>query len=206
MSFGPRRRPRDPGAGGLGGRGGRGGLIAILGLAVLLAGLSAGLGLMVTHQNRTIHDLRAALQNARRPVPVTATELPLPTESGSAQYTVPVAGGGSLSVVAVALRTRPGLAALTWLYIDDQHAKPGASYGVLEGTCGGQFVTSSDLADGTADSEGDLAIVAPNLFINPRAANVWVLVYRLEDGITLGGVQGPLIGPGARAFRSTPPC
>jgi len=181
-------------------------LIAILGLAVVLAGLGAGLTLFVAHQDETIHDLRAALQNVRRAGPATASGPALPVESGSALFTMPAAGGGSLSVVAAAVRPRPGSAALTWLYAYDQHAEPGARYGLLEGNCGGQFVTASDLADGTADRQGDLTIVAPNLPISIRAADIWVLVYRWEDGVTLGGVQGPLSGHGARVFRSAPPC
>jgi hypothetical protein len=70
-----------------------------------------------------------------------------------------------------AVRPRPGSAALTWLYIYDRHAEPGARYGLLEGTCGGQYVTASDLADGTANRAGDLTIVAPNLTISARAAS-----------------------------------
>jgi hypothetical protein len=181
-------------------------LIAILGLVVVLAGLGTGLTLFVAHQDETIHDLRAAMQNVRRPGLATASGPALPVESGSALFTLPAAGGGSLSMVAAAVRPRPGAAALTWLFIYDQHAEPGARYGLLEGTCGGQFVTSSDMADATADRQGDLTIVASNLPISVRAADIWVLVYRWEDGVTVGGVQGPLVGHGARVFRSAPPC
>ncbi len=95
---------------------------------------------------------------------------------------------------------------MTWLFVYGQHASPGERYGLLEGTCGGQYVTASDLADGTADRAGDLSIVAPNLAISSSAADVWVLVYRLADGVTLGGIQGPLIGAGAKPFRSAPRC
>jgi hypothetical protein len=31
-------------------------------------------------------------------------------------------------------------------------------------------------------------------------------VYRWQDGVTLGGIQGPLIGHGAKTFRSAPTC
>jgi hypothetical protein len=120
-------------------------------------------------------------------------------------FTLPQAGG-PLSVVAADVRPRPGSAALTWLFIYDLHADPGARYGLLEGTCGGQFVTSSDLADGTADRQGDLTIVAPNLAISSQSPDVWILVYRWVDGTTIGGIQGPLLGGGARTFRTTPPC
>jgi hypothetical protein len=203
VSFGPRRNS-DGREGGRWRRGqwGRSGWVAILAVLVVLGGLGTALGLVVAHQDDTIHDLRAALRNEPHPAPATA----LPVESGSALFTLPAVTGGSLSVVAAAVRPRPGSAALTWLYIYDRHAVPGARYGLLEGTCGGQYVTASDLADGTADRAGDLTIVASNLDISPGAADVWVLVYRWEDGVTLGGIQGPLVGPGARIFRSAPPC
>lgn len=67
-------------------------------------------------------------------------------------------------------------------------------------------MTASDLADGTADRKGDLSIVVPNLAISSSTPDVWILVYRTEDGVTLGGIRGPLIGGGAKAFRSAPPC
>ena len=220
VSFGPRRSrggggPEHRGLGHWGrghwGRGhwGRGGLVAVLVVAVLLSGLGTALGLLLAHQDDTIHDLRAALRSARHPAQAaaeTGTPAALPVESGSALFTVPDSTGGFLSVVAAAVRPRPGDAALTWLYIYDRHAEPGARYGVLEGTCGGQYVTASALADGTADRVGDLTIVAPNLSISALAPDVWVLVYRWQDGVTLGGIQGPLIGAGARTFRSAPPC
>ena len=88
--------------------------------------------------------------------------------------------------------------ALTWLFVYGQHANPGQRYGLLSATCGGQYVAAYDLAEGTADRNGDLTIVAPDLDINPRAPDVWILVYRWADGAPLGGVQGPLTGHGAR--------
>ena len=48
--------------------------------------------------------------------------------------------------------------------------------------------------------------MAPNLDISASSADIWILIYRLQDGVTLGGIKGPLIGSGAQAFRSTPPC
>ena len=83
---------------------------------------------------------------------------------------------------------------------------PGQRYGLLEGTCGGQYVTASDLADGIADGRGDLTITAQDLAISSQASDVWVMLYRWEDGAPLGGVQGPLTGIGAKTFRSAPPC
>jgi hypothetical protein len=109
-------------------------------------------------------------------------------------------------VVVVAVRPGPGSTALTWLVVYGQHANPGQRYGLLSDTCGGQYVAAYDLAEGTADRNGDLTIVAPNLDINPQAPDAWILVYRWADGTPLGGVQGPLTGNGARTFRSVPPC
>jgi hypothetical protein len=203
----PRRGARGPGLG-------RGGWVPVIVLGVLVACLGAAtyLALLVAHRDATINGLQAALRNARHSASATAAAsvlpvLPvLPVDSGSAMFTFPDAAGGSFSVVAAAVRPRRGSAPLTWLFVYDRHARPGERYGLLEGTCGGQFVTASDLANGTADRRGDLTIVVPNLDVSPSAANVWVLVYRLADGVTLGGIQGPLTGNGARTFRSTPPC
>jgi hypothetical protein len=183
----------------------RGGWIAIVVLAVLLAclGVTVSLALLVAHQDDTIDHLRTVLRNAPHPAPATAA---LPTVSGSATFWLPGAAGGSFSVVVVAVRPEPGSAALTWLFVYGRHANPGQRYGLLSDTCGGQYVAAYDLAEGTADRNGDLTIVAPNLDINPRAPDVWILVYRWADGTPLGGVQGPLTGNGARTFQSAPPC
>jgi hypothetical protein len=199
LSSGPRQRRsarrRGPG---------RGGWIAIF-VLVLLGCLvvTMRLVLLVTHRDDTINDLRAALRDAGRPAPAAVA---LPAVSASVMFTLPDVGGGSFSVVAAAVRPDPGSAALTWLFIYGRHAIPGARYGLIEDTCGGQYVAANDLADGTADRKGDLTIVAPNLAVSPQAPDVWVLLYRWEDGAPLGGIQGPLTGSGAKTFRSTPPC
>ena len=174
-------------------------------LAVLLAclGVTVSLALRVAHQDDTIDHLRTVLRNAPHPAPSTAA---LPAVSGSASFWLPDAAGGSFSVVVVAVRPAPGSATLTWLFVYGQHANPGQRYGVLSDTCGGQYIAAYDLAEGTADRNGDVTIVAPNLDINPWAPDVWILVYRLADGIPLGGVQGPLTGNSARTFRSAAPC
>jgi hypothetical protein len=184
---------------------GRGGWIAIFVLVVLLGCLvvTIRLALLVAHRDEMINDLRAALRDARHPAPAAVG---LPTVSASAMFTLPDVGGGSFSVVAAAVRPHPGSAALTWLFIYGQHAIPGERYGVIEDTCGGEYVAAYDLADGTADREGDLTIVAPNLDFSPQAPDVWVLLYRWDDGVSLGGVQGPLTGSGAKTFRSVPRC
>ena len=190
----PRPRPRPS----------RGGWIAIV-LAVLVAclGATVSLALLAAHQDGTIDQLRTALRTASHPAPATEA---LPAVSGSAIFSLPGAAGGSFSVVAVAVRPEPGSAALTWLFVYGRHANPGQRYGLLSDTCGGQYVAAYDLAEGTADRNGDLTIVAPNLDIDPRAPGVWISVYRLADGAPLGGVQGPLTGSGARTFKSAAPC
>jgi hypothetical protein len=201
LSSGPRPRRGDwwPAAG-------RSGRIAMVAVCVALAclGVITWLALIVAHRDGTITDLRGALRNARRPAPAAAAGPP--AESGSALFTLPDAALGSFSLVAVAVRPRPGSAALTWLFVYGQHADPGQHYGLLEGTCGGQFVTATDLADGIADRRGDLTIAAHDLSVSPQAPDIWVLLYRWADGAPLGGVRGPLIGGGARTFRSAPPC
>ena len=185
-------------------------------IAILLAGTGTAvyLALIVAGQDHTIDGLRANLRSTARRTPAAAASglsgslgsgPLLPVDAGSAMFTLPEAGG-PLSMVAAAIRPRPGSAALTWLFVYDLHADPGARYGLLEGTCGGQYVTASDLADGTADRQGDLTIVAPNLAISSQAPDVWILVYRWVDGMTIGGIQGPLVGGGAKTFRTTPPC
>ena len=95
---------------------------------------------------------------------------------------------------------------LTWLFVYGQHATPGARYSLLDGTCGGQYVTPADAAYGVADGKGNLTIIAPNLPLSPQDRHAWVLVYQAKDGITLGGVRGPLIGGRPVPFKTTPPC
>jgi hypothetical protein len=205
ISSGPQWRPgvRRPGPG-------RHGRIAVAALGGLLACLAvtAYLALLLAHRDSTISDLRAALGTARQDrqahqARVPASPQTLPAVDGHAMFTLP---GGSFSVVAVAVGPRQGSAPLTWLLVYGRHASPGERYGLFEGTCGGQYIASSDLADATADRDGNVTIVAPNLAISPRAADIWVVVYRWRDGVPLGGVQGPLIGPGAKIFRSVAPC
>ena len=175
---------------------------------ILLAclGVTASLALLVADRDHTITNLRAALRNARVQAPATAAEPALPADSGSAMFMLPDAALGSFSVVAVVVRAGPGSAPVTWLFVYGQHAAPGQRYGLLDGTCGGQYVTASDLADGIADRRGDLTITARELAISPQAPDFWVMLYRWEDGTPLGGVQGPLTGSGAKTFRSAPPC
>ncbi len=205
VSFEPRPRRRDwwPKAG----RGGRAAIALVL-LACL--GVITSLALLLADQDHTITSLRAALRNSRHQAPAPRQALApavgpaLPADS--ALFRLPDAAMGSFSVVALAVRTRPGSAPVTWLFVYGQHADPGQHYGLLEGTCGGQYVTPSDLADGTADQHGDLTITAKELAVSPQAPDFWVMLYRWEDGTPLGGVQSPLTGAGAKIFRSAPPC
>ena len=106
-------------------------------------------------------------------------------------------------MVAVAVRARPGASPHTWLFVYGQHADPGQRYGLLQGTCGGQYVAQSARAESDADRSGNLTITVPNLVLGPRD---WFLLYRWRDGVPLGGVQGSLTGGGARTFRSAPSC
>ena len=129
-----------------------------------------------------------------------------PTVSASATFTLPNVGAGSFSVLAAAVRPDPGSATLAWLFVYGHHAIPGERHGVIEDTCAGQSVDAYDLADGTADWEGDLTIVAPSLAISPQAPDVWALLHQWENGAPLGGIQGPLTGSGAKTFRAIPPC
>ena len=167
-------------------------------LLVACLGVIACLTLLVVHRDDTITSLRAALRDTRPPAPAAAAGL-----SGSAVFTLPGTARGSYAMVAVAVRARPGTSPRTWLFVYGQHADPGQRYGLLEGTCGGQYVTPSDLADGVADRSGNLAITVPDLVLGPGD---WFLLYRWQDGVPLGGVQGPLTGGGARTFTSAPAC
>ena len=205
LSSGPRPRPR-PRHGGWWPAVGRRGRIATAAVCILLAclGVITGLALLVAHRDSTITNLRAALRNAHRPAPAAAAGPP--AESGSALFSLPDAALGAFSVVAVAVRPRPGATALTWLFVYGQHVDPGQRYGLLDGTCGGQFVSATDLADGTADRRGDLTIAAHDLGVSSQAPDYWVMLYRWDDGAPLGGVRGPLIRGGARIFRAAPPC
>jgi hypothetical protein len=203
VSSGPELRPRArwPGPGRR--RGWTAIFVIVLLACLACVGVTVSLALQVAHRDDTIDNLRAALQNAQHPAPASATSS---TVIGSATFTLPDAAGGSFSVVAVAVRPAPGSAPVTWLFVYGRHAQPGERYGVIEDTCGGQYVAAYDVAHATADREGDLTIVAPDLAINPVAPDVWILLYRWDDGAPLGGVQGPLTGSGARVFRSAAPC
>lgn len=199
VSSGPRwgHRARWPGSG-------RSGWITILVLGGVLAGLglTVTLALLVVHQHDTISKLHAAVRDTRQPAPAAAA---LPAIEASVAYALPDTADGSYSVVAAGIRPEPGSAVLTWLFVHARHAHPGARYGLRQAACTGQHVTTSDLADGTADQDGNLTIVAPNLGVTPQAG-AWVEVYRRADGTVLGGIQGAPIGRGATTFRSAPTC
>lgn len=176
--------------------------ILVFGGALACLGLTITLALQVAHQNDTINNLHAAVRNARQPAPAAAA---LPAIEASVAYTLPDTGDGSFTMVAFGIRPKPGSAVLTWLFVYARHAHPGERYGLLQTTCRGQYTIVSDLAIGTADQDGNLTIVAPNLGIIPQASS-WVEVYRLADGTALGGIQGQPIGRGATTFRDEPTC
>lgn len=162
------------------------------------------LALLVAQRDSTIAGLRAELRVTRQPVTTAAPALPL--YASSAMLTFPDKSGGSFLMVAAAIRPQPGSGPVTWLFVYGQHAKPGARYGLLGGTCANGSMISYDWAAGTADWKGDLTIAAPDLFISAQDPDIWLLVHRLGDTTSLGGVRGPLIGGGAKAFGSAPPC
>lgn len=183
---------------------GRSGWFAIVVLGGILAalGLTITLALQVAHQNDTINNLHAAVQNARQSAPATVA---LPTIEASVAYALPDTAGGSFSVVAVGIRPKPGSEVRSWLFAYARDAHPAERYGLRQATCTGQHITMSALADATADRDGNLTIVAPNLASNiPEGA--WLEVYRWADGTALGGIQGPLLGRGATTFRDAPTC
>jgi hypothetical protein len=182
---------------------GRSGWFAILVLGGILVGLglTITLALQVAHQNDTINNLHAAGQNARQSAPATVA----PTIEASAAYALPNTADGSVSMVAVGIRPKPGSEVRSWLFAYARDAHPAERYGLRQATCTGQHITTSALADATADQDGNLTIVAPNLAsIIPEGA--WVEVYRWADGTALGGIQGPLLGRGATTFRDAPTC
>jgi hypothetical protein len=185
-------------------RPGRRGGIAIFLAGVLLTCLGVSLGL--TRMGTPHEPAAAASRAARTAAPEGPAVVARPAISATAVYALPGAATNSFSVVVLAVRPSPGSAPQTWLFVYGRDIHPGLRYGLLEDTCDGEFVTASDVADGTADQHGYLTIVAPNLDISPTAPDVWILLYRQDDGISMGGVQGPLTGQGARTFRSVPPC
>jgi hypothetical protein len=199
---GPRRPgPRRPSRR----RPSRRGWIAIFLAGALLICLGVSLGLT---RLGTPHEPAAstASKAARTAAPLAPAVVARPAVSGTAIYALPGAAKNSFSVVVLAVRPSPGSVPQTWLFVYGRDIDPGQRYGLLEDTCGGQYITASDLADGTADQQGYLTIVATNLDISPTASDVWILVYRQDDGTPVGGVQGPLTGQGGRTFRSLAPC
>jgi hypothetical protein len=199
LSSGPRDRwPRF----------GTGRRVTAAALAVLLLaclGALAYTAVQLTQRDSTIHELRARLRATQQRA-TAARSAGLPDVSGSTMTALPGTAGGAFSVVAAAIRPRPGAAPLTWIFVYGRHATPGARYSLLDGTCGGQYVTPADAAQGTADRHGDLTIVAPNLPLGARDHAAWVLVYRASDGVTLGGLRGPFLGGHPVPFRTSPPC
>jgi hypothetical protein len=206
--------PAAPGLSGPGPRRpGRRGWIAIFlaGALVTSLGVSLGLTRLGTPHEPAASTASRAARTAASPAVVarpaiSATVLARPAISATAVYALPGATKNAFSVVVLAVRPSPDSAPRTWLFVYGHDIHPGQRYGLLEDTCGGQYVTASDVADGTADQRGYLTIVARNLDISPTASDVWILLYRQEDGVSMGGVQGPLTGQGARTFRSVPRC
>jgi hypothetical protein len=183
----------------------RRGWIAIFLAGALLICLGVSLGLT---RLGTRHEPAAstAPKTSRSAAPSAPGVVARPAISGTAVYALPGAASNSFSVVVLAVRSSPGSAPDTWLFVYGRDIHPGQRYGLLEDTCDGQYITASDVADGTADQHGYLTIVATNVDISPTSSDVWILVYRQDDGTPVGGVRGPLTGQGAKTFRSLPPC
>ena len=199
VSFVPRHRLRWP-------RPGR--RPAVIAAACVLLGCTialAGAAVQISHRDAEVDALHAELALARRGL-AAATARAAPGGFRGVLSAFPGSEGGSFAMVAFARPSEPGSGPMSSLYVYGLHARPGQHYGLLAGSCGGQYVTSADLADGTANPGGDVTIVAPSAEISPRDPNAWVLVYRLSDGVTVGGVQGPFVGGHPRPFRSAPPC
>jgi hypothetical protein len=198
VAFGPRHRLRWP-------RHGR--RPAVIAAACVLLGCMialAGAAVQISRRDAAIDALHAELAMARRGIAATARAAAPGYDGVLSAF--PGREGGSFALVAFARPPEPGSGPQSSLYEYGLHAQPGQHYGLLAGICGGQYVTSADLADGTANPRGDVTIVAPAAEISPRDPNAWVLVYRLSDGVTVGGVQGPFVGGHPRPFRSAPPC
>ena len=183
----------------------RRGWIAIFLAGALLTclGVSLGLTRLGTPHEPAASAASTATRTAAPSAPAVAAR---PAVSGTAIYALPGAAKNSFSVVVLAVRPSPGSVPQTWLFVYGRDIDPGQRYGLLEDTCGGQYITASDVADGTADQQGYLTIVATNLDISPTASDVWILLYRQDDGTPVGGVQGPLTGQGGKTFQSTAPC
>src|ERR1700749_3272232 len=101
---------------------GRAGWIVILALGGVLAllGVTIALAVTVAHQNDTISELKAAVQNARPPAPAPAT---LPAIEANVAYALPDTADGSFSVVAVGTRPDSGSPVLTWLFVHARDAR-----------------------------------------------------------------------------------
>jgi hypothetical protein len=175
-------------------------VIACLALAV------AHLADVTSQRDATISQLRAALRAARAHQAAGVLEPQVsPAETATAFHSFPDGRHGSFSVVAAAISSRPGAEPTLWLYVHG-HAQAGQRYGLLGDMCGGEFVTSSDLAEATADRHGDLTMVAGDLPVQLTGPRQYLLVYQMDSGDTLGGIKGPLLSAGATPFRLDPPC
>jgi hypothetical protein len=203
LSSGPQRQSRWRRYWDGASRGRRALVAAAAALAVCLGALGYTAA-VAAHRGRAISALRAQLRQARRPG-TSAAAATVPGYASAAVRSFPDSAGGTFTFVAVSIAPRPGAGPLTWFIVHGQHARPGQRYGLLQGFCGGQYVTPTPLASGIADGRGDLTIVAPNQQISLRDRTTWVAVYQYRTGLTLGGIRGPLAGR-ARGFLVNPPC
>jgi hypothetical protein len=173
-------------------------------LAVVLVACLAALGwggTVIGERDHTIASLRRELRTARQQPSLTAGQ-GSPGYAGSRFLHFPDSGPAQFSMIAVAIRPGAGLPVTTWVSVSGRHASPGQRYALLGGICGGQYVTSTDLAQATASRAGRLMFSAADLDVSPGNS----LASAARAGGPLGGIQGPFTGTGARPFRWRPPC
>ncbi len=173
-------------------------------LACLMVAV-AHLAIVTSQRDVTIGHLRAALRTAQAHDAGAPAAAGRPVTGPTAFHRFPDGRHGWFSVVATAISARPGAAPTLWLFIHG-HAEPGQRYGLLGDMCGGEFVTASDWAQATADRHGNLTIVAPGVSAQPASPRLYLVVYQLDSGVTLGGIKGPLAGAQATPFRRSPAC
>jgi hypothetical protein len=199
LSSGPRERTLDgarwPGPAR------RPAVIALVVLLVCCAGALASAVTVVMHQDKTINGLRVRitrqLRSSRNAAPA------LQVLSGRA---FPSRPGGSFTIVTAAGASGAAGQPRTWLYLYGQDTTPGGTYALVGGTCGAGDITSYAWAKGTANRQGNVTLAAPDLSLSPSDPHLWVMVQRLADGATLGGLSGPFVGGRTHGLWSQPPC
>jgi hypothetical protein len=174
-------------------------LIIVACLIVVIAQLAT----TTARRDATISQLQSRLRTGAgsHTGPVPAVEGAVAT----AVHSFPDGEDGSFSMFVVAVGGRSGAAPSLVLYVQG-HATPGQRYGLQAGQCRGQYATPTYWTEAAADSRGNVTIVGEQVPGLATDQDLYVLVYALENGATLGGIMGPLTGTGAIPFRAIPPC